>query len=383
MNHFFSMGTEGRVLLLLINLFAAISPVFAQPTKSATPLVVRWSYVSDSLTELTPNGDADAIYVPVLPSELISLGSDDGLLRWKADIGGAISSPTAFDSQRVYIISESQAFGDGTGKTSGVVRAISRASGVTSWVKEFPRPFRRGVAASSVSLFAALDDGRLYSVDKLTGETRWVVQFPRSLVAAPILEGDKLYALTSDGYLVALNQRTGKILLRYQTGGAVLLQASIQQGILYLGTGDGYILALGDQGGRLFPLWRRRAGTGLQDITATQEGVLVTASDNFILLLEPHRGRRLWKRQLPARLAASPSPGSGIAIFAPIGEDACIALSLRDGKVINSLPIGKDNGVVATPLLVGDSVFIPTRKGLLAFAPAGRSQNPPSPPPTQ
>jgi outer membrane protein assembly factor BamB len=154
------------------------------------------------------------------------------------------------------------------------------------------------------------------------------------------------------------------------------LQASIQQGIFYLGTGDGYVLALSDQGGRLSPLWRKRAGTGLQDITATPEGVLVTTGDNFVLLLESHRGKRLWKRQLPARIAASPSLGSGVAIFAPIGEDACIALSLRNGKVINSLPIGKDNSVIATPLLAGDFVFISTRKGLLAFAPAGKSPSP-------
>ncbi|HEX8161394.1 MAG TPA: PQQ-binding-like beta-propeller repeat protein [Pyrinomonadaceae bacterium] len=366
---------------LLTNLFFVVTPTFTQPVKLVTPLTVRWNYVSDSLTELTPAGDVDAIYAPVLPGELVSLGSDDGLLRWKADIGGNISSTPIFDSQRVYILSESQPFADGTGKTFGVVRAVSRSSGVTSWVKEFPRPFRRGLSASPVSLFASLDDGRFYSIDKLTGETRWMVQFPHPLVAAPILGGDQLYALTSDGYLVLLNQRTGKVLQRYRTEGAVLLQASTQHGLLYLGTGDGYILALGDQRGKFSMLWRRRVGTGLQDITATQEGVLVTASDNFVLLLESRRGNRLWKRQMPARLAASPALGNGNAIFAPLGEDACIALSLRDGKVINSLPLGKDNGVVATPLLVGDLVFIPTRKGLLAFAPAGKPPTPQSQPP--
>jgi outer membrane protein assembly factor BamB len=376
MNHFFSIKPDNFVPWLLINLFVALNPAFAQPLTLTTPLVVRWSYFSDSLTEITPSGDMDDIYVPLLPGELISLGSGDGLLRWKADIGGDISCPPVFDTQRVYIISESQAFADGNRKTFGVVRAISRASGITLWVREFPRPFRRGLSANSVSLFTSLDDGRFYSIDKLTGETRWVAQLSYRAPDAPLLEADKLYSLTGDGYLIALSQRTGKILQRYRTGGAVRLQAGVQQGTLYSATADGYISALREQGGSLALLWRKRAGAGIQDITATPEGVLVTARDNFVLLLEPSRGKRLWKRQMPARLAVPPSLGYGTALFSPVGEEACIALSLRDGKVINSLPIGQDNSVVASPLIVGDLVLIPTRKGLLAFAPAGKSPSP-------
>ncbi|HVG30328.1 MAG TPA: PQQ-binding-like beta-propeller repeat protein [Pyrinomonadaceae bacterium] len=381
MNHLFSIKTDILIAWLLINLFVALNPAFTQPLTLTTPLLVRWSYFSDSLTGVTPSGDMNDIYVPLLPSELVSLGGGDGLLRWKADIGGDISCPPVFDAQRVYIISESQAFGDANRKTFGVVRAISRASGVTLWVREFPRPFRRGLSANSVSLFASLDDGRLYSIDKFTGETRWLVQSSYRGPDTPLLEADKIYALTGDGYLIAISQRTGKTLQRYRTGGAVRPQVSVQQGTLYFATDDGYISALRERRGNLALLWRKRAGAGLQDITATPEGVLVTARDNFVLLLESNRGKRLWKRQMPARLAVPPSLGYGTALFSPLGEEACIALSLRDGRVINSLPIGKDNNVVASPLIVGNLVLIPTRKGLMAFAPAEQSTNPASPSP--
>jgi outer membrane protein assembly factor BamB len=144
--------------------------------------------------------------------------------------------------------------------------------------------------------------------------------------------------------------------------------------MIYFGSEDGYISALSERGSSLSPLWRKRVGAGLQNITATSEGALVTVKDNSILLLDSHRGKRLWKRQMPARLAAPPVMDRASALFAPLGEETCIALSLRDGKIINSLPLGKDNSVVASPLLVGDRVFILTRKGLLAFAPA---ENPP------
>jgi outer membrane protein assembly factor BamB len=381
MNRFFSIKTGNLVARSLLSLFMTINPVLLQPLPLATPLTVKWSYFSEYLTEIAPTGDIENIYVPLLPNTLASLGSDDGLLRWKSDVGGDISGSPVVDTQRVYIISTSHGLGDGNRKTFGVVRAISRASGVTLWLKEFARPLSRGLAVSPVSLFACLDDGRFYSIDKLTGETRWMIQLPHAPAAEPILEGEKLYSLTLDGYLITINQRTGSILQRYRTETDSHLQFSVGRGTLYFGTEEGYMFALGEREGSLTQLWRRRVGAGLQNIAATSDGVLVTAQDNFVLFLESRHGKRLWKRQMPARLAVPPSLDRESAIFAPIGEETCVALSLRDGRVINSLPIGKDNSVVASPLLLGDRVFIPTRKGILAFAPA---VNPPRPklPPT-
>jgi outer membrane protein assembly factor BamB len=380
MNRFFSIITGSLFARSLLSLSITINPILSQPLPLATPLIVKWSYFSDYLTEIRPTGDIENIYVPFLPNTLASLGTDDGLLRWKSDVGGDISGSPVVDTQRVYIISESHGLGDGNRKTFGVVRAISRASGVTLWLKEFARPLSHGLVASPVSLFACLDDGRFYSIDKLTGETRWVTQLPHAPAADPILEGEKLYSFTSDGYLIAINQHTGNISQRYRTGAGSRLNFSVGRGTLYFGTEDGYMFALGERGDSLTLLWRRRVGAGLQNIAATPDGVLVTAQDNFVLFFESRHGKRLWKRQMPARLAVPPSLGHESAIFAPIGEETCVALSLRDGRVINSLPIGKDNSVVASPLLLGDRVFIPTRKGILAFAPAVNSPRPKLPP---
>jgi outer membrane protein assembly factor BamB len=376
MNRFFSMRTNKCTTRLLLSFFVAVNPIQVQPLPLGTPLIVRWSFFTDSLSEIAPTGDVESVYVPIYPSTIVSIGVDNGLLRWKADIGGDISGPPVFDAQRVYIISESQAFGDGNRNTLGVLRAISRASGVTLWLKEFPRPLRRDLTASPVSLFACLDDGRFYSIDKLTGDARWMVQLPKLPFATPFLSGEKLYYLTSDGDLIILNHQTGSVMRRYRTGGRIRQQLSIQNGVLYLGTEDGYMFALSEQGGDPALLWRKRVGAGLQYITATPHGVLVTTQDNFVLFLESHHGGRLWKRQMPARLVAPPSLGHETALFAPIGEEACVMLSLHNGQVINYLPVGKDNSVIASPLLAGDWVFIPTRKGVLAFAPARNSPRP-------
>jgi hypothetical protein len=50
-------------------------------------------------------------------------------------------------------------------------------------------------------------------------------------------------------------------------------------------------------------------------------------------------------------------------------------LSLRDGKLVNTLPVGVDGNTSATPLVAGNLLLIPTRQGLLAFAPSSSNGN--------
>ncbi len=68
--------------------------------------------------------------------------------------------------------------------------------------------------------------------------------------------------------------------------------------------------------------------------------------------------------------AAMPLTDARNALFAPLGGDACIVLSLRDGKLINTLPVGADGNTSATPLVVDNLLLIPTRQGIVAFAPS-------------
>jgi outer membrane protein assembly factor BamB len=86
------------------------------------------------------------------------------------------------------------------------------------------------------------------------------------------------------------------------------------------------------------------------------------------MLFTSQRGKRVWKKQMPARMISPPLLVEGGALFASVSEEACIALSLADGRQINTLFIGKDNSPIAPPFSTNGTLFIPTRDGLLAFA---------------
>ncbi|HXM34093.1 MAG TPA: hypothetical protein VN920_02820, partial [Pyrinomonadaceae bacterium] len=52
----------------------------------------------------------------------------------------------------------------------------------------------------------------------------------------------------------------------------------------------------------------------------------------------------------------------------PLSSDAGVVLALRDGKQVNSLPTGDSINTAASPVVIADSVFLTTDRGLLAFS---------------
>jgi outer membrane protein assembly factor BamB len=148
---------------------------------------------------------------------------------------------------------------------------------------------------------------------------------------------------------------------------------AVADNVIYFGSTDGYVYAFSETRGRL--IWRRRTGAAVQAVVLTDSGIVVTSLDNFVYLLSPRRGELIWKRQLAGRIAAIPLIDTRSALFAPLGGDACVVLSLRDGKQLNTLPVGEEGNTGATPLVADNLLLIPTRRGLTAFAPSASASS--------
>ncbi len=138
---------------------------------------------------------------------------------------------------------------------------------------------------------------------------------------------------------------------------------------MYFGSADGYVYALREADGRL--RWRRRTGAGVQAVAFVMNGLLVTSYDNFVYLLSFGQGDRLWKRQLAGRIAAEPLTAPDGVLFTPLSSPIAVVLNLRDGKQLNSIPIGEENSLAASPIAVKNVLLITTRHGLLAFSRPG------------
>jgi outer membrane protein assembly factor BamB len=329
------------------------------------PLIIKWFYSSDVTTNLTPTASGERIYLPLAFGILISLNTSDGRIIWKTDIGGELSSSPIADEHSVFVASETGGPRLPT-RANGSLRALGREGGITLWMRTLPMPLQGSLVDNGNNLFGGSSDGKVYSIKKRTGDIVWVMQHSASFNSQPTIINSHLYIGSNDGYLFSLDQNTGKILWRYRTQGGVHGRAVVFDGIVYFGSTDGYVYALRETDGAL--RWRRRTGASVQTVAATHNGLLALSFDNFVYSLSLANGDSLWKRQLAGRIAVEPLTATDGTLFTPLSSTIGVVLDLRDGKLINSLPLGEDNSITAAPIIAGKVLFVTTRHGLIAFS---------------
>jgi outer membrane protein assembly factor BamB len=367
-----SFSSTKRLVLLLI-LLAPLPCVSGSPaaqeyqTTLSRPLHVRWSFEAENLSNLTPAVNGDAIYVPLGNGAVVSLSKESGELFWKSELGGVITSSPAADSRGVYLASEIPPSGGSKyPQATGVLRALGSKSGVTLWMRTLPSPIRDTLAANASTLFGRSTDGRIYAVKKENGEIAWIKYGSFPFNSSPVLYGHKLYVVDAGGSLYALDEETGETSWRYRTRGRAGISLAIIEGTVFVGSDDGYVHAIEEMTGRM--RWRARAGAAVQTVQPAGRCLLATSLDNFVYCLSKQRGKKIWKRQLPGRVAARPLVLDEDVLFSPLAGDECVVLNIQDGRKVNSVYVGDDNNSEAGPLLSGDLLFLTTRKAVMAFS---------------
>ena len=293
----------------------------------------------------------------------MALNASDGKLKWKAEAGGAFSAVPVADDRSVFV---AQRYGEpGHELAGGTVRALSKTTGVTLWMRIFPAAISAGLAVDSTALFAATADGRISAFDKRTGSVLWSNQYQEGFMAQPAVAGDRVYFGSKSGIVRALNAKTGSVVWQYKTAGAILGPVAVSNNVAYFGSDDDNVYAFSEVRSKL--LWHRRTGAGVQAVAVVPNGVLAASLDNFAYLLSP-KGVLIWRRQLPGRISSRPVTASDGALFTPFSTDQAIVLNLRDGKTANALSLGEENSSAAAPIAINDLVVITIPHGLLAFA---------------
>jgi outer membrane protein assembly factor BamB len=330
------------------------------------PVHVRWLFKAEGATNLTPAADNERIYMPLSNGSLVSVRLSDGGLIWKSDIGGALSASPAVDKRNVFVASESLPTPKSVyPQATGVLRALSRQSGLTSWMRTLPSPVRGAINLNAQSLFVTSSDGRIYALRKETGEIKWIKYNSSPFSAQNLLDGQTLYASDTYGDILSIELENGRTLWRYRTRKPLRAPVAVYGNMVYAGTTDGFVYAIDRTTGRL--RWRVKAGAAIQAVLAGEKWVLATSLDNFVYCLSPRNGAKVWKRQLAGRVTAPPLVLNSNVLLAPLVGDECVVLSLEDGKKVNSIYVGEDNNTEAAPLLTTDALVLTTREGLMAL----------------
>ncbi|HKP36003.1 MAG TPA: PQQ-binding-like beta-propeller repeat protein [Pyrinomonadaceae bacterium] len=333
------------------------------PLQLSQPHTLKWRYASDQTTNFTPAHDGKTVFVPLAGGTLLALNVMNGQLRWKAEAGGEVSAAPAVDEQIVYVATEFPG-SENTG-TRGTLRALSKETGITLWLKTLQAPIRGNLIAGPTALYAGATNGSVYAFDKTTGRSIWVNQYADGFASEPTLTGGRLYIGSIGGWLLALNQATGDLLWSYRARGPIQGSIAVTTDGVYFGSGDGYVYAFNEK--KKKPRWKRRTGAGVQAVVASEHGVLASSLDNFAYLLSKN-GSVLWRQLLPGRVPARPLMAVDGALFTPLSTDSAIVLSLKNGKPLNTMPIGEENSNSAAPIAANEMIVLTTPHAVLAFS---------------
>ena len=365
------------IVFLILSLFALSDSSVGQILADLSqPFQVRWVFKADGVTNLTPAADDERAYLPLGNGSIVCVRLSDGILVWRSDVGGALSTSPAVDKRNIFVASESLPTPKSVyPQATGVLRSLSRQSGLTSWMRTLPFPVGGAINLNGQSLFFTSTDGRLYALRKETGEIQWIKYNSSPFSAVSLLDDQTLYASDTYGDIISIEPENGRTLWRYRTRKPLRGQVAVYGNMIYAGTSDGFVFAIDRVTGRL--KWRVRTGAAIQAVLAGEKWVLATSLDNFVYCLSPQNGVKVWKRQLAGRVTAPPLVLNNHVLLAPLVGDECVVLSLEDGKKVNSIYVGEDNNTEAAPLLTSSVLLLTTREGLMALSTNAQTSNSP------
>jgi outer membrane protein assembly factor BamB len=337
-------------------------PGAVSTSRLALPFKRAWHHLTDDAMTLPPTLDGARIYLPLTGGRVFCLDRDTGALLWSAEPGGLISAPIAANDNVIYIATRKLA-ADGS-EAGASLRVVDKTTGLTVWVKDYPRAFTSPLAVSAEHLYIGSADGAFYALDARNGDLIWKVATQDVVRGQARITANAIAFGSDDGALRVVEAQTGKLIWKLQTGGRIIGQPASHERTFYFGSGDGYMYAVDQATGKV--RWRSRTGAAIEaPPVIVGDRVLIASFDNFIYALSLTSGDRLWKRRLENRITTAPVVEGDAAMVAPLRSDYVAVFLNANGRRVNLYQLDKEYEIVAAPIFVGDTLILATSKGLV------------------
>lgn len=338
----------------------------------ALPFKRTWQHLTDGATALSPTLDDTRIYLPLTGGRVSCLDRETGSLLWSSEPGGLITAPVAAGENSIYIATRNT--GEDGAEAGGSMRAVDKATGLTVWVRDYPRALSSALELGPGRIYAGSADGSFYALDLKNGAVIWKVAAQDIVRGQALVTTQAVYFGADDAVLRVVEPERGQLIWKYQTGGRIIGRPAAGDRELYFGSADGYVYSVDIATGKLH--WRARTGAAIEaSPVVVGDRLLVASYDNFVYALERSSGDRIWKRRLENRITASPIVEGDANLVAPLHGDYVAVFSNADGRRVNLYQLDPDFEIVAEPIFSRDILVLPTNQGLVV-ATATRSVEP-------
>ena len=309
----------------------------------------------------------------------------------------------------------------------GLLMAIDATSGSKRWEIKTKLPFTGGPGISGNLLLMGTENGEVFAFDASTGTQRWSANVTSEVLAAPAEADGIVVVRCVDGRVFGLDADTGQRLWIYDhnvplltlRGNAPLL---LRAGVVFIGYDGGQVVALRKDDGSL--MWEQTLVTTegrtelerLSDIDGQlvfiASDLLVSSYKNRLASLAADSGRLLWFKDVSSatgvsvdrvNLALSDKDGNlwlldrrngaeswkhdqlqNRGLTRPVFYGSFIVVGDMDGylhwiNISNGQFAAREKvggkGFSGPPLVVGNTLYVMTKKGNLTAFRAGAALN--------
>jgi len=252
------------------------------------------------------------------------------------------------------------------GDIDGTFYAYRLADGELEWKKSFPDcGFLAGATFANDRLFVGDYNGVVRALDASSGELLWKTELLRAEVYAPpnVVEGHVLVTSES-GELASFDSATGKHLWTYEIEAPLRCWPTVVEGNVLLAGCDGRLHVVDVTTGK------ETAGIDIDGPTGSTPAIMAGNA-----LFGTEQGSFYSIQQEPLEIKwryFDPQHAQGIRTAAAVTEQAIVygtqgrrvvAIQPEAGEIIWDFTTRSD--VESSPVIVGDSVFVATKRGVL------------------
>jgi outer membrane protein assembly factor BamB len=344
------------------------------------------------LTDISPTVAIDAIW-----SHDLGEGSGDAGLRlrpaygedriYASDIDGGVYAFDAASGRELWHVELGEQVGSGPGYGAGLVAvggldglviALDPESGSELWRTEVPAEVIAAPAVDGGMVVVRGQDGRVFGFSATDGSRRWIFDRGVPLLtlrgnSAPLISGDTVYVGYDNGKTVALALDTGALKWEQavaQSEGRTELERLVDidgemggtASEIFATTYRGQVGALATDTGRQG--WSREMSS-YGGLALSGDTLYLTDADGSVWALDARSGASMWQQDaLAHRWLSSPAVAGGYVVVGDF-EGYVHVLSPEDGSIAARTRVG-DDPIRATPLAVGDTVYVANSDGTLA-----------------
>ena len=229
--------------------------------------------------------DAERVYIPIQPEELVALNRATGKRVWKRDIES--KWPPLIIGDSLFVVASDE------------IHALDAATGEQRWRIPFDHQVTAPLAASGASLVAVADQGLVSAIAADDGRTLWTHELGSPSRFAPALDGMRAIFALDDSRLVALRMTDGSVDWEDKLEGK-LNQPSFAKDRVFVGTNTNLLYALDNDNGRL--AWRWKAGGDVIGTSSdAKNGAYYASLDNVVRAVNRGNGNQRWIKEMPTR----------------------------------------------------------------------------------